>query len=256
MSLAERLQHGSLLVSFVVLVMTGFMLHYPDAWWVAGLRRLHPRLFDLRSLLHRIAGVVMIAASLVHIAYAAFSPRGRQLIRDLLPGRSDLAGAIGVVRYNLGLSPSKPLFGRFSYVEKSEYWALVWGTVVMALTGVILWFENTSMGFLTKLGWDIARTIHFYEAWLATLAIIVWHLYYVIFNPDVYPMSAAWLTGYLTEEEMLDEHPLELDAIRRRRLEEALRREEASGDGDGDGTGDAPARAATTGGPRDGQGSS
>jgi formate dehydrogenase gamma subunit len=221
MTLSERLQHGSLLVSFVVLVLTGFMLHYPDAWWVAGLRRLHAGLFDLRSLLHRIAGVVMIAASLVHLGYVAITARGRRLIRDLLPARSDLADALGVVRYNLGLSPDRPRFGRFSYVEKSEYWALVWGTIVMGLTGVILWFENTSMAFLTKLGWDIARTIHFYEAWLATLAIVVWHLYYVVFNPDVYPMSAAWITGYLTEEEMHDEHPLELEAIRRQRLEEA-----------------------------------
>jgi predicted CXXCH cytochrome family protein len=227
MTLSERLQHGSLLVAFVVLVVTGFMLHDPDAWWVAGLRRVHPRLFELRSLLHRAAGVALIAASLIHAGYAAFSRRGRRLILDLLPRRSDFADALGVVRYNLGLSNDKPRFGRFSYVEKSEYWALVWGTIVMGLTGLVLWFENTSMGLLTKLGWDVARTIHFYEAWLATLAIIVWHLYYVVFNPDVYPMSTAWLTGHLTEEEMLDEHPLELEAIRRRQLEDTLRREAA-----------------------------
>ena len=61
----------------------------------------------------------------------------------------------------------------------------------------------------------MARTIHFYEAWLATLAILVWHIYHVVFNPNVYPMNMAWLTGSLTEEEMAAEHPLELDAIRR-----------------------------------------
>jgi cytochrome b subunit of formate dehydrogenase len=252
MTLGERWQHGTLLVSFIVLVVTGFMLHDPDAWWVAGLRRIHPRLFDLRSRLHRIAGVAMLLASLVHVAYVVVSARGRQLLRDLLPRRSDLSDALGVVRYNLGLAPSRPPFGRFSYVEKSEYWALVWGTLVMGLTGVILWFENTSIGFLTKLGWDVARTIHFYEAVLATLAILVWHLYFVVFNPDVYPMSTAWLTGYLSEEEMRDEHPLELEAIRRQRLEEALRKEPPPPAEPRDAPGEAPSRGAASGGRHDG----
>jgi hypothetical protein len=70
----------------------------------------------------------------------------------------------------------------------------------------------------SKLGYDISRTIHFYEAWLATLAIVVWHLYYVIFNPDIYPMSLAWLKGTITQEEMEEEHPLELNEIRRQEL--------------------------------------
>jgi hypothetical protein len=70
------------------------------------------------------------------------------------------------------------------------------------------------MGLFTKLGWDIARTIHFYEAWLATLSIIVWHFYYVMFNPDTYPMNMAWITGKLTESEMAEEHPLELEKMR------------------------------------------
>ncbi len=77
------------------------------------------------------------------------------------------------------------------------------------------------IALLSKLGWDAARSIHYYEAILATLAIVVWHLYFVIFNPDVYPMNLAWLKGTITEEEMEDEHPLELEAIRRRKLEEA-----------------------------------
>ncbi|NUM81167.1 cytochrome B, partial [bacterium] len=88
-----------------------------------------------------------------------------------------------------------------------------------ALTGAIMWFENTSMGLFTKLGWDISRTIHFYEAILATLAIIVWHFYFVIFNPDMYPMNLAWLTGKISEKEMLDEHALELDDIKKREAE-------------------------------------
>ncbi len=217
MTLSERLQHGALLVSFTVLVITGFMLSYPDAWWVAGLRRLSDRLFDLRSLLHRVAAVVMVLASVFHLYYLAFTARGREFLRDMLPLRRDFTDAVGAVLYYLGQRTDRPRCGRFGYVEKAEYWALVWGTVVMTATGVVLWFENTFIGLLTKLGYDVARTIHFYEAWLATLAILVWHIYFVIFNPDVYPMNTAWLTGHLGEKEMAEDHPLELEAIRTRR---------------------------------------
>ena len=135
-------------------------------------------------------------------------------MRDLISNLQDAGDAICVLKYNLGISKTKPKFGRFSYIEKSEYWALVWGTMVMAVTGLIMWFDNTFIGLFSKLGYDISRTIHFYEAWLATLAIIAWHLYYVIFNPDTYPMNIAWFKGTLTEAEMEEEHPLELGKLR------------------------------------------
>lgn len=216
MTLNERIQHGILLVSFLLLVVTGFALRFPDAWWVASVRDLAPWTFDLRSLVHRIAGVLMVSVSLYHIWYLMTTPRGKQLLRDLLPRRKDLSDAIHVVKYNVGLTSVRPLLGRFSYIEKSEYWALVWGTIVMAMTGFILWFDNTFMGLLTKLWWDVARTVHYYEAWLATLAIIVWHFYFVIFNPHTYPINLAFWKGTLTEEEMEEEHPLELEEIKRR----------------------------------------
>ena len=91
---------------------------------------------------------------------------------------------------------------------------MMWGSVVMGVTGALLWFENTSIRLFTKLGYDVSRTVHLYEAVLATLAIIVWHFYFVIFNPDVYPMNLSWLTGRLSEKEMREDHPLELEQIR------------------------------------------
>jgi cytochrome b subunit of formate dehydrogenase len=223
MSFSERIQHASLLLSFFTLVITGFALKYPNAWWVVPLREINPVVFELRGIVHRIAAVVMVLASCYHIYYVLVVPRGKQLIRDLLPLRSDLADAIGVMKYNLGLSPEKPLLGRFSYVEKAEYWALIWGTMVMSVTGIILWFDNTFMGLLSKVGWDIARTVHYYEAWLATLSIIVWHFYFVIFNPDIYPLNLAFWKGTLTEEEMHEEHPLELERLKRQDTAEEAR---------------------------------
>ena len=90
----------------------------------------------------------------------------------------------------------------------------MWGTVVMTLTGFVLWFENYFRGEYSKLFVDINETVHYFEAWLAFLAIVVWHFYYVIFNPDVYPMNFTWLTGKMSEKEMEHEHPLELERMR------------------------------------------
>ena len=213
MTVAERLQHASLGLSFIALVVTGFMLRYPESWWVLSIRRVWPGVFDARSIAHRAAALVMVAASLYHVAYLSFTTRGRALLRDLWWRRKDLTDAIATMKYNVGLSAARPRYDRFSYIEKSEYWALVWGTLVMAATGFAMWFDNKFIGLLTKLGYDVARTIHFYEAWLATLAILVWHVYFVIFNPDAYPMNMAWLTGKLSEKEMEEEHPVELERL-------------------------------------------
>lgn len=225
MTKSERIQHVSLMISFFTLVITGFMLRFPDAWWVRHIRDFIPDAFDWRSLIHRIAGVVMVAASLYHMFYLMFTQRGRQLFYDMLPRLKDAADAVMNLKYNFGFSKEKPRFGRFSYIEKVEYFALIWGTVVMTITGFVMWFDNTFIGLFTKLGWDVARLIHYYEAWLAFLAIVVWHIYYVIFNPDSYPMNLAWIKGTLTEEEMADDHPLELEEILAQRENEEEKEE-------------------------------
>jgi cytochrome b subunit of formate dehydrogenase len=214
MTAHERVQHGVLVLSFTALVVTGFMLRYPEAWWVVGIRNLSARAFEWRGWIHRIAGVVLIASGVWHAGYLACTTPGRALFRDLLPRWRDFKDPFAVLKYNLGLAPAKPRFGRFCYIEKAEYWAMMWGSLLMGVTGLVLWFDNTSIGLFTKLGFDISRTIHFYEAVLATLAIVVWHFYFVIFNPDVYPLNLAWLTGRMSEKEMLEEHPLELERLK------------------------------------------
>jgi cytochrome b subunit of formate dehydrogenase len=216
MTKAEIIQHWGLLVSFTLLVFTGFMLKFPDSWWVKAIREVGgggERVFELRSIIHRISAVVMIVTALYHVYYISFTGRGRQFIKDMVPKLKDAADVGNAAKYYLGLSNQRPRFERFSYIEKAEYWALIWGTVVMVTTGLLLWFDNLSLGLFTKLGLDVATMIHYYEAILASLAILVWHMYFVVFNPDVYPMNLAWLFGTITEEEMEDEHPLELERL-------------------------------------------
>jgi len=102
----------------------------------------------------------------------------------------------------------KPRAGRFTYAEKMEYWAGLWGTIVMAITGLMIWYSVGVAAWIPRWWIDIATTIHYYEAILATLAIIVWHIYHVIFDPDVYPMNWAWFDGKVSEEQFEEEHPM------------------------------------------------
>ena len=95
----------------------------------------------------------------------------------------------------------------FGYAEKMEYWAFMWGTIVMAVTGVLLWAKDTSLHFLPVWVMDAATAAHWYEAILATLSILVWHWYLVIFDPDVYPMDLAWLTGKASADHIRETRP-------------------------------------------------
>ena len=150
----ERFQHLALLTSFLTLVLTGFMLKFPDSWWVEAIRSVVGSGFtNARGLIHRIAGSVMILDALYHLYYVSFTQRGRQFIKDMIPKLQDAKDAAAAVRYYLGSSEMPPRFARFSYVEKAEYWALIWGTVVMAATGLLLWFNNFSLGLISLSGW-------------------------------------------------------------------------------------------------------
>ena len=214
MNKSERIQHFLLLSSFIVLVVTGFALKFPEAWWVKMISAVvGENAFEARGIVHRIASVVMIIASVYHLYYIAFTPRGKKLVADFFPSKSDISEFKDSMLYLIGRNQERPLYGRFSYIEKMEYWAVVWGTVIMGATGFILWFKDFFFGIVGNTGMDIATAIHYYEAILASLAILVWHFYFVFLNPDVRPMNKAWYSGYLTKEEMEKEHPRELKEL-------------------------------------------
>lgn len=188
-----RIAHALVLVSFVTLVVTGFALKFPESAWAAPLLRFEGRV-AVRGLVHRVAGVVLIAALVFHAVHLAASRRDRAILRHLWPRASDLRDLRDAVRHSLGRG-SRPRFGLFSYAEKLEYWAFLWGTAVMAVTGLLLWFNDFTLRNLPAWVPSAATVVHYYEAILATLAILVWHLYMVVFDPEVYPMDKAWLTG-------------------------------------------------------------
>ncbi|HEX7577244.1 MAG TPA: hypothetical protein VF430_04315, partial [Verrucomicrobiae bacterium] len=85
--------------------------------------------------------------------------------------------------------------------------------IVLLLTGLMIWFKLDVTRFLPRWAVDVALTIHYYEAVLACLAIVVWHFYHVIFDPDVYPLNTACLDGRISEELQAHEHPLEISMV-------------------------------------------
>jgi cytochrome b subunit of formate dehydrogenase len=136
---------------------------------------------------------------------------GRQGLKDFWFKIKDFRDIIVALKYYSGMSKERPKMARFGYAEKIEYWAMVWGTFVMALTGLMLWFSVQFTQFIPRWWIDVALIIHLMEAILATLAIIVWHFYAVIFDPDIYPMSFSWLDGKMTPAQYHHEHELAFD---------------------------------------------
>lgn len=204
-----RWQHAVLLTSFFLLVLTGFALKFPDSWFASMLSLGEAK----RHLLHRIAAVILIGVSIYHVFDVIITRKGRRLVFDLFPTLDDARGAWQNLSYYLGLTAEKPTFARFNYAEKAEYWALVWGMIVMAVTGIMLWAKVTVGNHLPRWWLDVATAIHFYEAVLATLAIIVWHFYQVFLDPDVYPMNWAWWDGKMPLHHYREEHGLDASTL-------------------------------------------
>jgi len=199
-TLAERIQHWILAATFITLAYTGFALKFPEAWWNYPFMLVKSST-DWRGGIHKGAAIVFVLLGIYHAWFVVMTRRGRQQLWELFPRLRDFKDVFDQQKYNLGFSKDRPKFAPYSYIEKSEYWALVWGSVVMIVTGVVLTFENLFMKYLPKWALDLATTIHLYEALLAVLAIIVWHFYFVIFDPEAYPLSPVMLTGKVHEEE-------------------------------------------------------
>jgi cytochrome b subunit of formate dehydrogenase len=193
-SINERVQHGLLAISFILLALTGFALHFPDSlvalpfqWLEAGA--------SFRSLLHRGAAAVFVVLCVYHLLYLALTVRGRGQFISIFPGPQDLREVFSVFKKYLGRGEEPLELRHYTYVEKAEYWALIWGSVIMTATGLLLIFTDYSLSFLPLWAVELADTIHFWEAVLAVSAIVVWHGYWVIFDPEYYPLNLTWLYG-------------------------------------------------------------
>jgi formate dehydrogenase subunit gamma len=236
-----RFQHIVLLTSTIMLILTGVPLKFPKNGISQFIFSGFGGAAGARSV-HHFFALGLIFIGIYHLFYTFWSKQGRKDFFELLPNFKDVKDVINQIKYYLGFRKEKVKYGRFSYVEKFDYWAVYWGLIMMIGTGAIMWFFlgkfepvifgeiNLSFGpsLITKTVYDIARAMHSDEALLATLVIIGWHFYNVHLNPHKFPMSKVWLNGKLSEKEMIEEHPLEYEEIMKQRKEKELREKELS----------------------------
>ena len=245
MNLNFRIAHWGVILSFPTLVFTGFALKYPEAWWARPIL-LWEGHFAVRGAVHRCAAVLLIASTLYHVIHLAANRRDRLFLKAMMPRIKDATDLVQVFSYNLGLTKVEPQFGKFNYAEKLEYLAFMWGTLVMTVSGLLLWFNNFTLRYFPKWVSDAATAIHYYEALLATFAILIWHSYMVIFDPLVYPMDTAWINGKVPADHYRHSRPEYLRALERAHLVERPRESADYGQDQGpagDLSDDPPARA-------------
>jgi cytochrome b subunit of formate dehydrogenase len=208
-SLAHRAEHLLLLVSFTTLALTGLPQKYAAAplsdWFIGLLGGIE----NVR-LVHHYAAIVLMLETVYHLAVVLYRVGVRRVRLTMLPTLRDGLDAWQAFTYNLGFGQQPPQMGRYTFEEKAEYWALLWGTVVMIITGFMMWNPIATTRFVPGQFIPAAKAAHGGEALLAVLAIIVWHMYGV----HLKRFNTAMWTGRQTEAEMAHEHPLELADIK------------------------------------------
>lgn len=221
-----RIQHIVLMLSTILLIVSGLPLKFYNTGWARVIMNLMGGP-DVARKIHHLAAIFLIGVGIYHLGYIIIARTGRKDFKELIPKKKDLLDFKDQILFFFGKVKSKPKFGRFSFIEKFDYWAVYWGFVIMIGSGLIMWmFQGHlhpfgfnridlifSSGLIDNYFHAISREAHSDEAFLATMAIILWHFYNVHFNPDKFPGSKVWLTGKMSRKEMEEEHPLELEEI-------------------------------------------
>lgn len=220
-SLPQRIQHWLLTVLFVLLCLTGFPMKFADQDWAGATIRLFGGLATAR-VLHHWAGIALVVGFALHLLHIAVGVT-RRAVSLHLNGDSrgwlnalaslpialtlhDFRQAGHLLSYLVGLRRERPLFGRFTVSEKFEYFGVLWGTTLLGITGLMLWGEQFSSHFLSGRAFNLATIIHTYEAFLAVIHVGILHIYNVVLNPAVFPLSLATLTGQTPVTKLAEEH--------------------------------------------------
>jgi len=229
-----RLQHIGLLTTTIMLILTGVPLKFPKNGASQFIIDMFGGTAGARSV-HHFFALGMIAVGIYHLFYIFWNESGRKDFFELLPRFKDFTDVYNQMKIYLGFRKEKVRYRRFSYVEKFDYWAVYWGLVMMIGTGTAMWlfqgkftplfFGEIDLPFgpqmVTNSLHAICREMHSDEALLATLVIIGWHFYNVHLNPHKFPMSKVWLTGKISEKEMMEDHFVEYrEMMAKKKLEE------------------------------------
>jgi formate dehydrogenase subunit gamma len=210
----QRIQHILLALSFVDLVLTGLPLKFANAsisqWWVAIWGGI-----EATRLAHRVGAWVIVMVSVYHIAYLVYNVFGlhRPFPVRMIPSLKDAKDFVHDLAYSFGLRSNRPMYDRYDWRQKFDYWAIFWGMPVMAGSGFVLMFPVFFTKFLP--GWIVpgALVAHSDEAMLALTWIFVVHIFFSHFAPGSFPANTSIFTGRVSKEKYRKEHPIEYARI-------------------------------------------
>jgi cytochrome b subunit of formate dehydrogenase len=206
-SLAQRIEHALLILSFTTLVVTGIPQKYAGTAIGEGVIALLGGIETTR-VIHHVAAIVFALETLYHVVVVLYKITVRRLALTMLPGPKDVVDAFDSIRFNLGLKKTPPRMPRYNFAEKVEYWAMIWGAVIMGITGFMLWNPVFTARLLPGQVIPAAKAAHGAEAVLAALAIVIWHFYSV----HIKSFNKSMFTGKLSMHQMHEEHGAELEA--------------------------------------------
>ena len=207
--LPYRIEHWIFMLAFTTLGITGLVQKYANAGISLAIIKFLGGIETTRTI-HHTAAMILMVEVIYHLGVVSYRLFVRHDRPTMVPSWQDVKAAFRALVYNIGFSKNPPQQGRYTFEEKMEYWAVVWGMVIMVITGFMMWNPIATTRFLPGEIIPAAKTAHGGEALLAVLAIILWHLYHVI----VRHFNKSMFVGTLTEEEMLHDHPLELADIK------------------------------------------
>lgn len=204
----QRAEHILLLISFSVLAFTGIPQKFSSLPWASTMIGYMGGIEPTR-VIHHWSAVILLAVTIYHFIAVAYRVFVKRVSMTMLPGWPDAKDALRTLGYNVGIYKTPPKMGRYTYGEKVEYWAVIWGTLIMAITGFILWNPIATTAFLPGEFIPAAKAAHGGEAILAVLSILTWHFY----NVHLKHFNKSMFTGDISQHEMVEEHPLELAQI-------------------------------------------
>jgi len=223
-TLNQRFQHITMASCVITLILTGMPLKFKQAFWAPYLYNLFGGI-HVAPIVHKVAGSTLLLLFAYHLIYVLVTisnnyitplkQKGQltagNLIKTLInlpivPNIKDLEDIRDLLKYLLYLSDKPPEGAQFTWKEKFDYWAPFWGIVIIGSSGLIMWHKELVTRFLPGLVINFALIAHSDEALLAMLFLFIWHFYNVHLSPSVFPIGTVFLTGYLSEEQMAEEH--------------------------------------------------
>lgn len=216
----HRIEHLLVIVTFVLLLLTGLPQKFHDTGWAVWLTGMLGGI-DLVRAIHRATGIAFAALCVLHLTVAAYGVISGRTGATIMPRVQDFRDAIANLKYYVGLADRQPVFDRYDYRQKFEYWGMVIGSAVMIGSGFVLYFPLLFAQFLPGQFIPAAKAAHTYEAMMALLTIVIWHMYGAHLNPDCFPLDRSIFTGRISLRRMRHEHALEYQRLRHRLQVEA-----------------------------------